>query len=205
MRNFSRLKDGKLMQPILKGMRIIEASAFIAAPMCGTTLAQLGAEVIRFDPILGGLDLRTLACHKNGDSIYWAEMNKGKKSIAVNTKSDEGKELITELITQEWSSKWYFSTNLPATGWLSFESLSKKRTDLIQHEIIGNRDGRTALDYTVNAKVGFPLITGAKDSRRASQPCAARLGYCNRVSCCNQYFGSRPYIVLKPAKVSKLN
>ena len=79
-------------------------------------------------------------------------MNKGKKSIAVNTKSDEGKELITELITQEGHQNGIFSTNLPATGWLSFESLSKKRADLIQHEIIGNRDGRTALDYTVNAK-----------------------------------------------------
>ena len=153
------------MQPILKGMRIIEASAFIAAPMCGTTLAQLGAEVIRFDPILGGLDFSRWPVTKHGDSIYWAEMNKGKKSIAVNTKSDEGKELITELITQEGHQNGIFSTNLPATGWLSFESLNKKRADLIQHEIIGNRDGRTALDYTVNAKVGFPLITGAKDSR----------------------------------------
>ena len=49
-------------------------------------------------------------------------------------------------------SKWYIFNQLPATGWLSYESLSKKRADLIQHEIIGNRDGRTALDYTVNAK-----------------------------------------------------
>ena len=56
------------MQPILKGMRIIEASAFIAAPMCGTTLAQLGAEVIRFDPILGGLDYSRWPITKNGDS-----------------------------------------------------------------------------------------------------------------------------------------
>lgn len=145
-------------------MRIIEASAFIAAPMCGMTLAQLGAEVIRFDPILGGLDYSRWPITKDGDSIYWAEMNKGKKSIAVNTKSDEGKELISELITLPGDLNGIFSTNLPATGWLSYESLSKKRADLIQHEIIGNRDGRTALDYTVNAKVGFPLITGAETS-----------------------------------------
>lgn len=152
------------MQPILKGMRIIEASAFIAAPMCGTTLAQLGAEVIRFDPILGGLDYSRWPITNNGDSIYWAEMNKGKKSIAINTKSDEGRELISELITLPGDQNGIFSTNLPATGWLSYKSLSKKRADLIQHEIIGNRDGRTALDYTVNAKVGFPLITGTKNN-----------------------------------------
>ena len=152
------------MQPILKGMRIIEASAFIAAPMCGTTLAQLGAEVIRFDPILGGLDYSRWPITKEGDSIYWAEMNKGKKSIAINTKSAEGREIVSELITLPGDQNGIFSTNLPATGWLSYESLCKKRADLIQHEIIGNRNGRTALDYTVNAKVGFPLITGAEDN-----------------------------------------
>ena len=54
-----------------------------------------------------------------------------------------------------------FSTNLPAKGWLSYENLSSKRKDLIQHEIVGDRHGRTALDYTVNAKVGFPYLTGA--------------------------------------------
>ena len=155
LRKSDRFKEGRLMQPILKGMRIIEASAFIAAPMCGTTLAQLGAEVIRFDPILGGLDYARWPITKNGDSIYWAEMNKGKKSIAINTKSDEGKELISELITLPGDQNGIFSTNLPATGWLSYESLKKTRSDLIQHEIIGNRNGRTALDYTVNAKVDF--------------------------------------------------
>ena len=152
------------MQPILTGMRIIEASAFIAAPMCGTTLAQLGAEVIRFDPIEGGLDYNRWPVTKTGYSIYWAEMNKGKKSIAVNTKSDEGKEIISELITMPGSQNGIFSTNLPASDWLSYESLKKRRSDLIQHEIIGNRNGRTALDYTVNAKVGFPLITGNEDN-----------------------------------------
>ncbi len=151
------------MQPILKGMRIIEASAFIAAPMCGTTLAQLGAEVIRFDPIAGGLDHKRWPITQAGDSIYWAEMNKGKKSLAVNTKSDEGKEIVSELITLPGDHNGIFSTNLPANEWLSYESLRKKRRDLIQHEIIGNRNGRTALDYTVNAKVGFPLITGNED------------------------------------------
>ena len=95
-------------------------------------IGSIRAEVIRFDPILGGLDYSRWPVTQHGDSIYWAEMNKGKKSIAVNTKSDEGKELITELITQEGHQNGIFSTNLPATGWLSFESLSKKRADLIQ-------------------------------------------------------------------------
>ena len=46
------------MNGILDGLRVIEGAAFVAAPLCGMTLAQLGADVIRFDPIEGGLDAR---------------------------------------------------------------------------------------------------------------------------------------------------
>ena len=152
------------MQNILQGLRIIEGSAFIAAPMCGTTLGQLGADVIRFDQLGGGLDFKRWPVTENNNSIYWAEMNKGKRSICVNLRSEEGRELVVELITAPGENAGIFSTNLPAKGWLSYESLSKRREDLIQHEIIGNRGGKTALDYTVNAKVGFPYLTGPSDS-----------------------------------------
>ena len=154
------------MQPILKGLRIIEGSAFIAAPMCGMTLAQLGADVIRFDQIGGGMDYHRWPVTKDNNSIYWAEMNKGKRSIAVDLKSEEGRELISELICSEGDDAGIFSTNLPARGWLSYDVLSKRRPDLIQHEIVGDRHGGTALDYTVNAKVGFPYITGPVDDER---------------------------------------
>ena len=154
------------MQPILHGLRIVEGSAFIAAPMCGMTLAQFGADVIRFDQIGGGLDYHRWPVTTDNTSIYWAEMNKGKRSIAVDLKSDAGREIITELICADDEQGGIFSTNLPARGWLTYEHLSAKRHDLIQHEIIGDRHGGTALDYTVNAKVGFPYITGPVDDDR---------------------------------------
>ena len=151
---------------LLTGLRIVEGSAFIAAPMCGMTLAQLGAEVIRFDQIGGGLDYRRWPVTSANNSIYWADMNKGKRSIAVDLRSDEGRELVTELICVNGENAGIFSTNLPARGWLSYETLSGKRPDLIQHEIVGDRHGGVALDYTVNAKVGFPFITGPQDDER---------------------------------------
>ena len=154
------------MQPILTGLRIVEGSAFIAAPMCGMTLAQLGADVIRFDQIGGGLDYHRWPVTADNTSIYWAEMNKGKRSIAVDIRSDAGREIITELICAAGEQGGIFSTNLPARGWLAYERLSARRHDLIQHEIIGDRHGGTALDYTVNAKVGFPYITGPADDDR---------------------------------------
>ncbi|MGR8947536.1 MAG: CoA transferase [Gammaproteobacteria bacterium] len=151
-------------------MRIIEGSAFIAAPMCGMTLAQLGAEVIRFDHIRGGIDYKRWPVTKDNHSIYWADLNKGKKSFAVDLKSPEGQELVTELIAAKDNNDkkigGIFSTNLPAKGWLAYESLSAHRKDLIQLIIAGDRHGGSALDYTINAKVGYPSMTGPIDDAR---------------------------------------
>ena len=80
---------------ILKGMRVVEGSAFVAVPLAGMTLAQMGAEVIRFDRLGGGLDAGRLPLAPSGQSLFWAGLNKGKKSIAVDMKSPEGRELIT--------------------------------------------------------------------------------------------------------------
>jgi 2-methylfumaryl-CoA isomerase len=154
------------MQPLLKGLRIVEGSAFIAAPMCGMTLAQLGADVIRFDQIGGGIDYRRWPVTGDNTSIYWAEMNKGKRSIAVDLRADAGRELLTDLICAPGPDGGIFSTNLPARGWLAFDRLRERRPDLIQHEIVGDRHGSSALDYTVNAKVGFPFVTGPEDDPR---------------------------------------
>ena len=129
------------MQAILKGMRIVEGSAFIAAPMCGMTLAQLGADVIRFDQLGGGIDYHRWPVTKDDTSIYWAEMNKGKRSIAVDIRAPAGRELVTELICAPGEHGGIFSTNLPARGWLDYKALSARRPDLIQHEIVGDRHG----------------------------------------------------------------
>ena len=144
----------------LNGMRVIEGSAFVAAPSGGMTLAQLGAEVIRFDPIGGGLDYKRWPLTKDGLSLYWAGLNKGKKSIQINFRAEEGQELLKELIGAPGEDSGYFLTNFPTKGWLSYESLSQSRKDLIMLNVVGNHDGTTALDYTVNSAMGYPSVTG---------------------------------------------
>jgi 2-methylfumaryl-CoA isomerase len=148
------------MTGILAGLRIIEGSAFIAAPMGGMTLAQLGADVIRFDDLKGGLDSDRWPVTSDGRSIYWAGLNKGKRSIAVDLRSPRGRELLTALITAPGEGAGIFSTNLPARSWIAYEELTKKRADLIALNIVGARDGSAHVDYTVNAITGFPLVTG---------------------------------------------
>lgn len=147
---------------ILKGLRIIEGSAFVAAPLGGMTLAEMGAEVIRFDPIGGGLDYERWPVTAEGRSLFWAGLNKGKRSIALNLTHPEGVEIATRLITGAGEGAGLFLTNFPARGWLDYKRLAKFRADLIMVNITGDHDGRSAVDYTVNAATGWPMATGPR-------------------------------------------
>ncbi len=155
------MSNGVTSGAVLAGLRVIEGSAFVAAPLGGMTLAQLGADVIRFDPIGGGLDYGRWPLAPDGrSSLFWAGLNKGKRSIAVDFRKPEGRELLTELITQPGDDRGLFSTNFPAKGWLDYEALRKRRDDLIMVNLTGRRDGGSEVDYTVNPQTGLPFMTG---------------------------------------------
>lgn len=144
---------------ILDGFALIEGSAFVAAPLGGMTLAQLGADVIRFDQIGGGLDHQRWPLAADGQSLFWAGLNKGKRSIQVDIRSDEGRELVTGLI----AARGALLTNFPARGWLSYETLRERRQDLLMVALSGNPDGTSEVDYTVNPATGFPWATGPRN------------------------------------------
>lgn len=148
------------MQALLKGLRVVEGSAFVAAPSGGMTLAQLGADVIRFDQIGGGIDYRRWPLSREGESLYWHSLNKGKRSIAVDFRRPEGRELLARLISAPGEDAGLFLTNFPAQGWLGYEALRARRDDLIYLNLTGDRHGGSALDYTVNARVGVPFLNG---------------------------------------------
>ncbi|MEM8577845.1 MAG: CoA transferase [Pseudomonadota bacterium] len=157
---------------ILKGMRVVEGSAFVAVPLAGMSLAQMGAEVIRFDRIGGGLDAGRWPLAPSGQSLFWAGMNKGKKSIAVDMKHPRGKELITQIITAPGDDAGLFLTNLRVRGWMDHETLRQFREDLIMVTLTGDRHGRPQVDYTVNPALGIPHITGPEGG---SHPVASAL------------------------------
>jgi 2-methylfumaryl-CoA isomerase len=144
----------------LEGLRVVEGSAFVAAPLGGMTLAQMGADVIRIDTIGGGLDYHRWPVNEEGNSYFWAGLNKGKRSFVADLRSPEGRELVAALITAPGQANGIFLSNFPASGWLSDEALRAERDDLIYVNIIGNPDGSTAVDYTVNPSSGFALATG---------------------------------------------
>ena len=148
--------------PILHGMRLVEAAAFVAAPLGGMTLAQMGADVIRIDNIGGGLDYRRWPVTEDGTSLFWTGLNKHKRSVVLDLSLPEGRELAMALATAPGDDAGLFLTNFPPRGWLDHASLRQRRPDLIQLTLMGDRHGGSAVDYTVNSRVGLPFITGGE-------------------------------------------
>ena len=144
---------------LLRGLRIVESSAFIAAPLAGMTLAQFGAEVIRIDIPGGGIDYARLPVMPGGRSLYWTGLNKGKRSLAVDIRKPEGRALVRDLVAAPGDGGGVLLTNIGAP-WLSHALLAAQRPDVITCTIEGNPDGSTAVDYTVNCATGFPAMTG---------------------------------------------
>jgi 2-methylfumaryl-CoA isomerase len=154
------------MYELLKGLRVVEGSAFVAAPTCGLYLAQMGAEVIRFDAIGGGPDFRRWPLAENGSSLYWEGLNKGKKSIAIDLASLRGREIAQRLAAAPGEDGGLFVTNFPVDGFLSYETLKKLRDDLVCVRVMGWADGSQGMDYTINSALGLPLMTGPADDAR---------------------------------------
>lgn len=144
------------MYNLLNGLSVIEASSFVASPTAGLYLAQMGAEVIRVDQIGGGPDFRRWPVTEANDSLYWENLNRAKKSVALDLGSPEGRELLQELVRKTGQ----FVTNFPAEGFLAHAQLADGNSELITVRVMGWADGSPALDYTVNNAVGYPMMTG---------------------------------------------
>jgi 2-methylfumaryl-CoA isomerase len=150
---------------LLGGLRILDLSTYVAGPSSTLALAQLGAEVIRIDPVGGAADNRRWPLDAAGHSLYWASLNKEKRSIQLDLRSEEGRDLVLSLLAASGPAGGILVTNAVGQAWLDHGRLAEARPDVILVQIVGHADGRPAVDYTVNAEVGIPYLTGPVDSR----------------------------------------
>ena len=154
------------MYKLLSDLSIIEVSSFVASPTAGLYCAQMGAEVIRIDHTAGGLDYQRYMLTKEGRSLSWENLNRAKKSVALDLRSGEGRELCVELAAKTGQC----ITNLPEKSFMSHEAMAAQREDMISVRIMGWHDGRQAMDFTVNAASGYPLMCGPEDWETATAP-----------------------------------
>jgi 2-methylfumaryl-CoA isomerase len=144
----------------LRGMRIVEMSSYVASPLSGMTLAQLGADVIRIEPLGGAADRTRWPRSQSGTSLLWSGVNKGKRAMAVDLSSERGRELVENLIVGGGPRGGIVISNSERYPDLTYDALRVRRPDLVHVQLTGRRDGGTAVDFTVQAKTGFPQLNG---------------------------------------------
>ncbi len=154
------------MYQLLSGLRVIEVSSFVASPTAGLYLAQLGAEVIRVDHTAGGLDYDRALLTAEGRSLAWENLNRAKKSVALDLQSKQGRALLVDLVRETG----VLITNLPVDSFLSHAAIAAECPELVSIRIMGWHDGRQAMDFTVNAASGYPLMTGPEEWDPATAP-----------------------------------
>ncbi len=143
------------------GLQVIELSSFVAAPLAGMTLAQLGADAIRIDPINGPGNQHRWPVDAAGGSLYMAGLNKGKQSTTVGLRSAADRKLVRDVIASCAPRSAVVVTNASGNDRLGYDALREVPTDLIYMQIQGRSDGTPAVDYTVNVEMGLPVSTGS--------------------------------------------
>lgn len=145
---------------LLEGMTVIELSSFVATPLCGATLADLGARVIRVEDRGGGPDRGRWPLAADDSSHYWTGLNRGKEAIAVDLRSEAGQELVARMLEESGEDGGILISNTERYAALVDDALRSRRPDLIHVNLAGKAGGGPAVDYTIQAETGFPFLTG---------------------------------------------
>lgn len=152
----------------LSGIKVLELSRVLAGPWCGMTLADLGADVIKLEPLEGD-DTRGYGPPFRGDiSAYFASCNRGKRSIAIDLRHPEAKPLLEALIREADVLVENFRTGAAEALGIGYAHARSLNPRLIWCAISGyGRSGpdaqRPGYDFVVQAESGLMSITGPAD------------------------------------------
>ena len=144
----------------LAGVRVVEFVHMIMGPSCGLVLADLGAEVIKIEPLAGDSTRRLLGTGAG----FWVTYNRNKKSLAVDLKSPAGMKIARQLLsTADVVTENFRPGSMDALG-LGYEDVRKLRPEVIYCSLKGFLPGpyeqRTALDEVVQMMGGLAYMTG---------------------------------------------
>ena len=120
----------------LSGMRVIEMGQLIAGPFTGSVLGYFGAEVIKIEPITGD-PVRYWRLTENNTSYWWHSVSRNKKSITLNLKSDEGRQIAKDLILKSDVLIENFNPGTLERWGMSPDDLKKDNPGLISARISG--------------------------------------------------------------------
>src|SRR3989454_1602999 len=154
--------------PPLADVRVVDLSRVLAGPYATMTLADLGADVVKIEHPAGGDETRTWGPpFAGGESAYFLSVNRGKRSVALDLKDPEGRDLALELCARADVVIENFRPGGAARLGLDYETVRERRPDVVYCTIsgFGAREPRhrTGYDFTVQAESGLMAITGEPD------------------------------------------
>jgi crotonobetainyl-CoA:carnitine CoA-transferase CaiB-like acyl-CoA transferase len=155
---------------MLSSFRVLDLTWVLGGPFAGQLLSQLGAEVIKVEPLEGDLS-RQVSRHGSefhGDSGFFLSVNRGKNSIALNLKTDKGKEILHDLVRKSDAIIYGFAPSVPKKLGLDEETLHKINPKIAIGQLIGLHDEppyseAPAFDLVIQALSGVMSITGEKN------------------------------------------
>jgi len=162
-------QNHKVKQP-LKGFRVLSAEQYGAGPYGTMFLAQLGADVIKIEPPKGGDTARHVGPHwlREQESLYFQSFNLNKRSLTLNLRTDEGREVLHKLAKDAHVMANNLRGDVPAKIGLDYESLKGVNPAIVcAHVSAYGRDNERAkwpgYDYLMQAEAGFCSLTGDPD------------------------------------------
>ena len=156
------------MRP-LDGIRVVDLTRVLSGPYCSMQLGDLGAEVIKVERLGAGDDTRAFAPPFQGDqAAYFLSVNRNKKSIALDMKSEGGKEILWRLIDASDVLVENFRPGAMDRLGLGYDAVSARRPSLVYCSISGFGDtgpqkDRPGYDVIVQGEAGVMDLTGPRD------------------------------------------
>ena len=161
----------------LQGIRVVDLSRIVSGPFCSMFLADMGAEVIKVEAVDDGDPVRRQGVMRNGFSLYFASFNRNKRSLTLDLRSVEGKEILKRLIATADVLLDNFRPGVMEKIGLTREALKRIKPDLVSCHVTGfGMDGpyadRPAFDFIAQAMSGFMSVNGAEGDppMRAAPP-----------------------------------
>jgi len=156
------------MSQVLEGIRVLDLTRVLAGPFCTMILADMGAEVIKIERPSTGDDSRHFGPYVNGESAYFMSINRNKKSITINLKSEKGKNIFREMVKEADIVIENFRPGTMERLGIGYDELKKINNKIIYAASsgfghTGPYSDRPAYDAIVQAMGGLMSITGQKD------------------------------------------
>ena len=150
---------------LLKNIKILDLTRFVAGPHCALVLSDLGADIIKIEKPQKGDDLRIIGPKVANISLWSAVLNRGKKSLSLNLKSEEGRKIFLKLVKGADVILENFRPGVMEKLKLDWNTVKKINKKIIMARISGygqndSAISRQAFDATVQAETGYMHISG---------------------------------------------